>query len=358
MNTPYRRWLCGALAAAILMLGATGSQAASSRIALVVGDGQYAGQPALPACSKAAHAVSAFLRQWGYTVDESIDGSAVALRDALSDFAGRAAAFHEPALVYVCAEATAVDRRLFVLPSDVDLHQALRPETQGIVLRALLNAMAGTEGTMIAELSLVPGADPAPVTAALQQALPDGLHLALTVGDGKQAGMLGDRVVNNGTVLDQGWNRLAAALQGPPNSAPATVSLYEPPPVPPAVAAPATLSPAASQQGTVLPGAPADKDEAAEAAPPASPPAVQPPEGPQTAKNAPDAKTARTKPAGEERLRRLQAALTRHGFYSGPLDGIADARTVQAILSYQISVGDPPTGTLTQTEIIRMLNNG
>lgn len=350
------RWLCGALAAGALMLGATGSHAASFRIALVVGDGQYAGQPALPACSKTAHAVSAFLRQEGYIVNEAIDGSAVALRDALSDFAGRAAAYHEPALVYVCAEATAVDRRLFVLPSDVDLHGSLRPETQGIVLRALLNAMAGTEGIMVAELSLLPGADPAPVTAALQEALPDGLHLALTVGDGKQAGTLGNRLVSNSLALGQGWDRLAAALQGPSNGVPAAVSLYEPTPVPPAAVAAATPVPAVAPPGTVLPGAPVDKDEAV-APPPAPPPAPETAEAPQTEKKVPDAKTARTKPAGEERLRRLQAALTRHGFYSGPLDGVADSRTVQAILSYQISVGDPPTGTLTQTEIIRMLNN-
>jgi hypothetical protein len=220
MNKHHRRWLCGALAAGAVMLGATGSQAASSRIALVVGDGQYAGQPALPVCSKTAHAVSAFLRQEGYIVNEAIDGSAVALRDALSDFAGRAAADHEPALVYVCAEATALDRRLFVLPSDVDLHGSLRPETQGIVFRALLNAMAGTQGIMVAELSLLPGADPTPVTAALQEALPDGLHLALTVGDGKQAGTLGNRLVNNSLALGQGWDRLAAALQGPSNGVP------------------------------------------------------------------------------------------------------------------------------------------
>jgi hypothetical protein len=350
MTRNHLQWLSGAVAAAALMIVTTDGQAASNRIALVVGDGQYAGQPALPACSKAAHAVSAFLRQEGYTVNEAIDGSAVALRDALSDFAGRAAAFHEPALVYVCAEATAVDRRLFVLPSDVDLHEPLRPETQGIVLRALLNAMAGTQGTMIAELSLLPGADAGPVTAALQEALPDGLHLALTVGDGKQTGALGDRLVGNGTALDQGWDRLAAALQGPSTGAPAAVSLYQPTPVPAATVA------AAIQQGTVLPGAPADKDEAADAAPPGAP-AIQPPGTPQV-KTPPDAKTARTKPAGEDRIRRLQAALARHGFYHGPLDGVADSRTVQAILAYQISIGDPPSGTLTQTEIIRMLNNG
>jgi len=208
---------------------------------------------------------------------------------------------------------------------------------------------------MIAELSLLPGADAAPVTAALQEALPDGLHLALTVGDAKQTGTLGDRLVSNETALEQGWDRLAAALQGPSTSAPAAVSLYQPTPVPAATVVAAT--PAVFQQGTVLPGAPIDKDEVAEAAPPSAP-AIQPPDAPQAAKNTPDTKTARTKPIGEDRIRRLQAALTRHGFYHGPLDGVADSRTVQAILAYQISVGDPPSGTLTQTEIIRMLNNG
>jgi hypothetical protein len=262
----------------------------------------------------------------------------------------------------------------------VNLQQKLRPETQAVVLRALLNAMVGTKGTLVAELGMPPGAETAPITAALQEALPTGLHLALTMGDGKQAGALGTRLASDGTELDQEWDRLAAVLQGSSQGAPTAISLYEPPPAP--APAPIPLRPASTvaaappaptplvpavppapppQLAAVPPAAPGGKGEAAPGAPPPSPDAAPAaPEGTdatQPAKSAADGKAARQRPGSEERIRRLQAALTRHGFYSGPLDGIQDARTVQAVFSYQISIGDPATGTLTQNEIIRLLNN-
>jgi len=338
-------WAAGVLVATVLMLDGAGSMAAPGGVALVVGAGQYAGQSALPACSEAAHAVSARLRQQGFAVDEAIDGPAVSLRDALTDFAGRVATVQEPPLVYVCAEATAIDRRLFLLPSDVDLRQELRPETQGVVLRALLNAMTGTKGTLVAELAMVPGADPAPVAAALQEALPDGLHLAVAVGDGRPAGMLGQRLASDGTPLDQGWDRLAAALQGTPEGAPTAISLYEPPPSPVPAMVAAAPSPAARQEAAASDAGAAADDTAPAAAPP------------QAAKRTADARSGGTRPTGEDRVRRLQLALTQRGFYGGPLDGIVGARTAQAILSFQISVGDPASGRLTSTEAHRLLNN-
>ena len=356
-GTSRRRLLARVFAAALLALPGTESQAASGGIALVVGNGQYSGQPALPDCSRTAHAVSARLQQLGFTVNETIDASAVSLRDALGDFAARAKATQEtlPALVYVCAEAAAVDRRLFVLPSDVDLQQSLRPETQGVVLRALLNALAGTKGTMVAELSALPGTDTTPATAALQEALPEGLHLALTIGDGKQAPTLGARLASDGTALDQGWDRLAAALQGSPQGAPTAITLYEPPPMPPQAAPAAAPAPApAPAPVPMVAAAPAPLQPAPTLAAAGIAPggAIKRP-----ADKHPDAKPARQKPSGDERTRRLQDALTQNGFYSGPLDGVADARTVQAILSYQISLGDPATGSLTQTEVVHLLND-
>jgi peptidoglycan hydrolase-like protein with peptidoglycan-binding domain len=304
-----------------------------------VGDGQYAGRATLPACSQTARAVSARLRRLGFTVEESLDGPAVSLRDALSEFADRVAASREPALVYVCAEATAVDRRLFVLPADVDLQQRLRPETQGIVLRALLNAMAGTKGIMIAELSMQPGADPSPATAALREGLPEGLHLVLAAGEGKQAGTLGTRLANDETALDQGWDQLASSLLGPSGDAPSAVSSPAPLPSPAAPVAVASLPTAVAPVAAERPLASENTEK------------------PNTVKRTADDKTGRPRPSGDERIRRQQAALTRHGFYNGPLDGVADNRTVQAIRSFQISLGDRATGSLTQTEIIRLLNN-
>jgi peptidoglycan hydrolase-like protein with peptidoglycan-binding domain len=59
----------------------------------------------------------------------------------------------------------------------------------------------------------------------------------------------------------------------------------------------------------------------------------------------------------DARTRRLQAALAFRGFYRGPLNGVASLRTVQAIRAFQATLGCPPTGALTQTEIVRLLNN-
>ena len=373
-----------ALTAAFLAFQAGAANAATNGTALVIGDAQYAGQPVLTACSGAAHAVSEDLRRQGFSVSETIDGSAVALRDALGDFAAHASASSGPALIYVCAEATAIDQRLFVLPSDVDLRQPLRPETQGVVLRALLNAMAGTRGTMIAELALRPGADARPVMAALQDGVPDGLHLALSISDGKETGTLGDRLSGNAAAFEQNWDQLAASLQAAPEATPTTIALFRPPPtqVPAAAVvanAPTERDAPSSALSPALSTAPTPARSSAPAVAALSPPAAKPAEPPVQAAPEPaapaaelagiappvttqplpavtEAKRTPAKEAGSARTRRLQAALTRRRFYSGRLDGVTGAETYRAILSYQVSIGDRPTGALTKTEIVRLLN--
>ena len=366
-----------AFSAAFLTFQAGVVDAATNGTALVVGDAQYAGQTVLAACNRAAHSVSDHLRGQGFSVSETIDGSALALRDALGDFAAHANASSGPALIYVCAEATAIDQRLFVLPSDVDLGQPLRPETQGVVLRALLNAMAGTRGTMIAELALRPGADARPVMAALQDGVPEGLHLALSISDGKETGTLGERLSANGAAIEQNWDQLAASLQAAPQATPTTIALFRPPPtqvqaaavanVPTQLDAPPSASsaappPAPSSAPTVVALSPS----AAAAAEPRVAAAPDPARGsaqvaalvpPVTTGPAPPAKRMPLTQAGNERTRRLQTALTRRRFYSGPLDGVTGAQTYRAILSYQVSIGDRPTGALTGTEIVRLLNS-
>lgn len=51
----------------------------------------------------------------------------------------------------------------------------------------------------------------------------------------------------------------------------------------------------------------------------------------------------------------LQALLTRMGFDTGGVDGIAGPRTFRAIARYQRSVGADPTGVLTSRQIDRLL---
>jgi peptidoglycan hydrolase-like protein with peptidoglycan-binding domain len=86
----------------------------------------------------------------------------------------------------------------------------------------------------------------------------------------------------------------------------------------------------------------------------ASPSAKSHPPPPQ-----PRASRSRPIPASiaNERTRRLQIALARHGFYAGPLNGVADGSTESAIRAYQASLGDPATGRLSPTEIVHLLDN-
>ncbi len=449
----------------LLFLHAASGLAASTGTALVIGEGQYSGQPVLPRCSRAARAVSAGLRHLGFAVDEAIDAPGLPVREALNMFASRtAAAPDDPTMIYVCAEATTVGHRLFLLPSDVDPRHVQRPETDGVVMRALLNAMTGTKGSLVVELAMPGAGAAAPAVTDLRQTLPAGLHLALSVGNGKQAGALGERLASHGNEIGAGWGRLALALRGEPNSPPAGVTIYAPLPLsaiaPPAVAPPAPApsegSLPTSQAGTTSadgtakqPLAPSLPSTAAPAMPPtaraapdgsstlasrtppttsASPPssgtskagaaskaaeaAPTPPAGsapppaaasepPASASAGPPSPASLVPPAStpsgppppavagadrnhvaagsaparistydrlpsppastfaprNDRIRRLQVLLARHGIYRGEFNGRADDATTRAIRAYQYTLGDAMTGVMTQSEIVRLLNN-
>ena len=229
------RHLAAVVAAVLLGLAgpAVAADGSMPGNALVIGEGLYAGRSTLPSCSQSARAVSARLHRLGYAVDEAVDMPASGVREALGSFAGRVAASPgAPALAYVCAEASTVDQRLFLLPSDVDLQQPLQAETQGVVVRALLNALGHGDATLVAEFALHAG-NPGPVAASVRDALPPGMRLALVIGDGRQTGVLGGRLADDAAPLDRGWFGLATALQARPDRSGSSVATYAPTPLPP-----------------------------------------------------------------------------------------------------------------------------
>jgi hypothetical protein len=349
-------WLVGLTLAACMTHGA--AAAPSGAAALVVGVSHYDGKPAAEGCGPAALAAGDRLRRLGFAVTEAIDGTGVSLRAALGEFSARAASGTAPALVYVCAAATAVDTRVFVLPGDVDLQEPLRPETQGVVLRALLNAIAPTKGTLVAELTLPPGTPADPVAAAIRASLPGGTRLALVLSDGSQAGALGNRLADNATPAADSWDRFAMALEAAEPNLPGAVAVFEPPPPRPVPnPAPANIGqPAAAAPPPIALAPPPPQIVPPADAPPSAPDADAPPAA-DAAKQNVDPKAAKPRPAPDDRVKRVQAALKARKFYFGPLDGVLDSRVIQAIVSFQLSIGSKPTGTLTQTEIVRLLNN-
>jgi hypothetical protein len=421
------------LVTALLLLHLTPGLADPAGTALVIGEAGYAGQPMLPRCGRSAQAVAARLRRLGFTVEQAIDAPTVTLQSTLEDFAYRSAAAPEiPTLVYVCAEAIATDSRLFLMPSDVNPQKVQRPQTQGIVARALFNAIAGTNGSLIIELGVPAGTNAAPAVSSLREGRPASLHLALTVGADEQVGALGERLASDDTEIGQGWDRLVPALQAGGHGPPPAIAVYAPPPapfVPPSASSvpaqpppgpPPSGSPdrsqtpagnAAARDGaqpsgpppapiTTVPEVALPPPTGPEVAPPpqpgaggtgaappeastaAAPPPVTPPSRPGVASSiaappAPEHPPARNgssasraaqsgtktvRPAAaangrDGRIRRLQILLSRRGIYSGPLNGVADDRTTRAIRAYQSVIGDPMTGTITESEVVRLLNN-
>lgn len=341
------------------------ARAATTGIALVIGTDLYAGQPQHTACEQTAHDVRNRLRQQGFTVEELSNASAVGLRSALDSLATQLnGAPSGTTLIYVCAAAALDGQRLFVLPADADLRGTIQPQTDGVVMQALLNALAGTGGAVYADLG-VPGRTTLDAARALlRDRLPSGLHLALATDSGPALGALGQALAGTTVPLDASWTQLVGVLQPKPHSG-GTTRLLLPAPAAPA-AAPAAAPPSAAVPA-IPPSADAARPAGTEAAAPPSSNTSTP--AAEASKSSPTAgplalhaqphrhpDTDHPTPLASRRTLRIQAAMARQGAFSGPLDGVMDKRTLTAIRSYQAGLGDQATGVLTQPEIVRLLN--
>jgi len=171
-----------AVAAAILAtafaghpLRAATPHEAPAHVALVIGNGTYTTLPPLPGCLLSAHAVSAALRNAGFTVVEHEDATSGATDAAIGEASrGLTAAPGATAFVYVCSYAAALNDRSFLLPTSANIVRPTDVLTQGVLARSLLEMLSrGGAGTAVVALDVVPApatpalaADTAPATAA------------------------------------------------------------------------------------------------------------------------------------------------------------------------------------------------
>lgn len=341
--------------------------------ALVVGIDDKDGKAGYT-CSQAAHDVATRLAEQGMAVQPVTNSSAIELRSAIDDFAaGLEGAAPATALVYVCAPAVAVGPRLFVMPSGSGPDAGANPASQGVVVQAFLNALAGTGGTVFADLRLTTPADQA---APIQDDhMPAGLHLALNVSLRGDEASIGRNLASTRVELRQGWDAVAAGIAA--GRPPGAVSLLPPPAgsmAPQATVDPTnqadaqTPNPARGDANSVLPPTapsaapggdtatvpPADGNHPAQAATSNSPPARR--EARRARLASANGRTAAARPAARGRVERLQIALARKDFYHGPVDGRASPYTERGVRLFQHSLNTPETGTLTQAEIVRLLN--
>jgi peptidoglycan hydrolase-like protein with peptidoglycan-binding domain len=325
-------------------------------LALVIGSDANA-SPA--ACAQVASAVADRLRQLGVTVQLLLHPSVVELRGALDDMAAdQATRSPGSTVIYACASAVDDGRRLFVVPSAQDRYEPLQPQTQGVVVQALLNALSGSNGTLYADLNLPKDSSPSPFVGRVT----DGLHLALAVARGGNPAAIGRRLADQSVRIDQDWQQIANALQAGADPAAMTLlPISAPPTAAVGTSTPPSAAPPPAPAAPPLPVAPMASSAPSDAiavVPPAATPSA--PLG--SVERAAPLHTLPGRSADNDarpvigRTARIQAALAHRHIYDGLIDGLMGPGTITAIRTFQGSLGDAPTGVLTGLEIVRLLN--
>lgn len=342
-------WLAALIAAMPMGPAAAGTSGA----ALVVGIDDPAGK-ADQSCSQAAHDVGVRLGEQGIAVQPLTNPLDIELRSAIDDFAaGFEGAAPGIALVYVCGPAASAGSRLFIMPSGANPDPHANLASQGVIVQAFLNALAGTGGTVFADLGLAAPADEA--LRAQGDRVPAGVHLALNLSLRGDRAWVGRSLASTRVTLSKGWDAVAAGIAT--GGLPDAVSLLPPPatladaqraaglpdPAGAEPPVPTTVEPA----GDATAAQPAGETHATQAFASTLPPARR---------AARPVRLSVVRPAATARIERLQAALARKDFYHGPIDGRLSPYTQRSVRLFQRSLHAPETGALTQAEIIRLLN--
>ncbi len=129
----------------VLIVGAivscvTADASAQSRVALVVGNSAYTKVPRLANPVRDAEDVAGALRRLGFTVNYLQDADFNTFRRALLDF-NRAAPAAEIALIYFAGHGIEVEGENWLLPTDVELRNAVDVSTEAVSLRSAMQAV-------------------------------------------------------------------------------------------------------------------------------------------------------------------------------------------------------------------------
>ncbi len=333
------------------------AHAAPAHEALVIGNGTYDSLPALPACLLSAHAVSAALRNAGFEVVEREDATSGGTDAAIGD-ASRSLAVSPgaTAFVYVCAYATALNDRAFLLPTSANIARPTDVLTQGVLAKSLVGMLTrGGVRSAVVAFDVVP-APGAPATlrldTAVQGDLPDGLgSIAVSQATPPDAPtpLAASLVANLKAATVQIGPLLAAVQQQLAGNRALTIAAIHVPAAPSYLvggAAPAPSAAAPLSQAAAPPPQPA-----ASAAPPAAGAAAPVP-----------AQAAAPLPAEDQMTdadrRRVQTALARLGYYDGEVDGVFGPDTRAAIRRYQHELHSAMTGQLTAEQATRLAGGG
>lgn len=332
------------------------AKADSSRTALVVANGQYAGLPPLPRCAASAAIVRDALREKGFEVVERSDLGRGQFDAAIGALARRVATPPSPFVaVYYCGYALEFNSRTFLLPTSAAIARDNDVLTQGVIAKSLVDSLtrAGdSTGFVLLDLFKPPDAGATGVAKLGEQITPGRVAVIGSGNDGAADGptaasqALRDQIAGKDVTLGQFVNAVidqlakgrgltvqVVAASGPPSY---VVGGPPPPPVAPPPAAPPPVAPPPPVAAAPTPAPPA-------------PPVATPPPPPQIV--IPD----EDRMSDQER-RQIQVALATLGYYSGRIDGTFGVETRAAIRRYQFELKAEQTGVLTGEQATRLVN--
>lgn len=302
-----------------------------ARIGLVIGNGEYAAFPPLPACLTASRDLADTLSGLGYRVILRQNLTSGGMAAALDAFAkGMEASPGASVFAYVCGYAAGMNDRPFLLPVSATIRRPSDVMTQGLLAKAMVDLMIrGQPSRGVLAFDLVPangvpaplldglGALPAPdglgliaVSAPAPATGPTALSGALRSGLAVPEVASADLLVTARGQLEASPGTAIAALRQPLVSRP--LAMDETPPAP----EPTRSAPVPTERMAVLPeeGAMTDGDR-----------------------------------------RRVQEALARLGYYAAPVDGRFGPETRAAIRRFQHELGAAMTGTITGEQAARLV---
>jgi hypothetical protein len=318
-----------------------GAAPAGQKLALVIGNSQYANLPPVPRCDASAKVMAAALGRAGFSVTAKANVTNGEMGAALGAFVDAAAqASGADIVVYLCGYAVDFDGRAFLLPASVTLARDSDVLAEGLAGKPVVAGIARINphaGLLLLDEITRPGS---PASVGLDPVI-GGMKLA---GLGAMSARATGIQPDGSTPLAAG---VAAALAQPAVEAGALMATVG---HDVAGLGGVTVAMGKPLAAAWLVGGPAPAPPSAPVAPPpdAAPAAVAVPAAPPA--------PVVIDPATQQR--RVQIALQRLGYYDGRIDGIEGPEERAAIRRYQHELGAEMTGTLTPAQVTRLLSAG
>jgi uncharacterized caspase-like protein len=140
-----RIWLAAVAALAIVLVGAPSAVRADSRVALVIGNGDYAHANALPNPPNDASDVAESLKRLGFSVTRVVDGTYDDLRRAIRSFNVQVQGA-DVGLIYFAGHGMELAGENWLIPVDADLKTDLDVPNEAISLKTLMQSVSRAGG--------------------------------------------------------------------------------------------------------------------------------------------------------------------------------------------------------------------